>query len=439
MRVRGQRAERRLVASSVILVLLGVLACKRTERGPGGTTSSGAAPTGTTPPSAALIATATDAASAPRVEHDYEAELPADLRAPAPWGNDVRKATCGPRKDCRVLRERPAGSVSGADLVVVSVVVEPGDADASVEEDAMAMEVREHWVLGKKGSTLAFRARIAQEWVDPKTPLDDTLSIDKGTLTTKIVAWPTSAWQSWPERTFRLWPPALLALQEMPHHRGGLPVSGSTRVDFVAGSGHADFHCEAREGKYLPIPSVAAASGLDPSRGLGRCAADVDGTADHGWMASGTADAKSASMRLAKLGDALWIEVHDDDWTPEDALELSTDRPAGFMGCLDEELHAPSVHTIDPTGVVRSKGGGAPLVVRRARAEGDVRVFEIRAKDLNGIAVLFHDRDGARPARTIATVPPTSKELGDFAWPADVACADMADGPALVPMIAPRP
>lgn len=356
---------------------------------------------------------------------DAEAELPAELRDAPPFGNSVKRATCGTRTSCKVMREKPAGKdASGRALSVV--VLELYETDG--------MSAREYWGLVRDRGKLVARARIAQESVGLSYSAEQTLKVAANQLTTWYDWWPTSNWQSYPVRTFQLWPPRMIGFSDTPHHRGGEAVSGANDLKLADGSGQGWYLCDGRRGDYAPIPAAKLADGLDPAKGLGRCAVRVDGSKRHGFMLAGAPEPSSGHLLVAKL-DALYVELHDDRWTPGDAIEVHVGRPAGFMQCFDELVPAV-VHVIAGDGTTTSPAGAARPKVDRVRDADGVRVFRIdELPTLTGITVVQRDDDGdGRPMRRIATSPlEASQELGDVVHTGAV-CAKTEDGPALLPL-----
>lgn len=351
---------------------------------------------------------------------DGESSLPEELRDAPPFGNDPKRAACGKRPACTVMREKPAGKdAAGRSLSVV--VVRLAEIDG--------MSPREYWTLVRREGAIVARARIASEFAGASYSAEKTIGIGQNELTTWLDWWPTSNWQSYPDRTFQLWPPQLIRFSDRPHHRGGLPVGGQDALDFRAGSGSGSYSCDARKATFVPIPASKLAPGLDPANGLGACAVRVDGTEAHGFMLAGEPDRASAKFLIAKL-DALYIEVHDDRWTRGDALEIHVGRPAGFMQCFDPLVPAV-MHVVElEAGAVTPKG----IEAERISSGPGARVFRITGLPFSGVAVVLRDDDGAgRPVRRVGTAPlHTSPELGEVTH-TQAACAKTAEGPALVP------
>jgi len=152
-------------------------------------------------------------------------------------------------------------------------------------------------------------------------------------------------------------------------------------------------------------------------------------------MVRGAADRASGFFRVAEFygekmdAGVLLVEAHDDNFTSGDAIEIRTGRPAGFMAC-DDPLTTPNVYTIDSSGHVSPSG----FAVELARSDRNVRLFRIGG-GLASVSIAQIDDDGLTAKRTIATTPATSKELGSFSSIKDVACADTAGGPALIPVL----
>lgn len=359
---------------------------------------------------------------------DGEAVLPEELRDTPPFGGSVQRATCGKRAGCKVMREKAAGKDAlGRALSVV--VLELYEMDG--------MSTREYWALVRDRGALVARARIAQESVGSSYSALQTLRITPNALTTWYDWWPTSNWQSYPWRTFQLWPPRMIGFSDTPHHRGGEAVSGANDLQLTDASGQGWYLCDGRRGDYAPIPEAKLAEGLDPAKGLGRCSVRVDGSKRHGWMLAGASEPSSGHFLVAKL-DALYVEVHDDRWTPGDAIELHVGRPAGFMQCFDE-LAAAVVHVVAGDGKTTAPAGAPRVKVERLSDGDGVRVFRIDdLPTLTGITVVQRDDDDdGRPLRRIATSPlGTSPELGDVVHTGAV-CAKTEDGPALVPFFEP--
>jgi hypothetical protein len=266
--------------------------------------------------------------------------------------------------------------------------------------------------------------------------LDETLQVRSNELTTSITEWPTSTWQSWPSRTFRLFPPTFLELSETPQHLFDPDVMGLTNLSTKLEGGDGSYHCGARKGLFMPIPRVPAMKGFTVTSSLGECGTVLDGTASHGYMVQGIPLRSSGYVRLGMIeGQALTLEWHDDAFTVGDAIELRTGRPAGFMACNDE---VTAVHTsrIDADGNVEA--GTNPVTVKLVTKDPTLRVLAVSfAKDyLGGISIAQIDDDGTGPARKFATTPlTTSKELGDFTYVSDVACADTSKGPKIAPLV----
>jgi len=375
--------------------------------------------------SAEVAAVDAPAASPPVVEKvwDGEALLPEELRDTAPFGNDIKRATCGKRTDCSVMREKAAGKDALGNALSV-VILRLGDLDG--------MSTREYWTIVRRDRVIIARARIATEYVTASYSAETTLTVKPNALTTWHDWWPTSNWQSYPWRTYQLWPPRMIAFSDRPHHRGGAAATGDDKLDFKEGTGDGSYVCDSRSASFLPIPASTLDSGLDPAKGLGTCAVRVDGKKGHGFMLAGVADRRSGELLVAKLG-ALYVEVHDDRWTKDDAIEIHVGRPAGFMQCFDPLV--PSVmHVVTMDARVATPGDAEALKVERIRDEGGVRVFRIDNLPSSGITVVQRDDDGdGSPPRRIGTSPlDLSPELGDVSY-TRAACAKTQEGPALVP------
>ncbi|MFI5296788.1 MAG: hypothetical protein ACHREM_01710 [Polyangiales bacterium] len=371
--------------------------------------------------------------------------LPPELVDAPPFGDDVKRAACGKREQCKVLREKSAGvDGSGAKLSVISVRAYLGP-----DED---METREHWVIGRRGSHIAFRRRMVTEWVAISSRLDDTARVGPNRLEAAVLAWPTSNWQSWPHRTFQLSPPRVLSESSTPLHRDpDFGVFGRVEQSFVDSSGDASFHCSDRHGEYTPIPEGNFARHLNLSKGLGQCAVTVDGSAHHGWMVSGVSDPKSGFMRAVVITafgetngydpdappDRLVVEVHDDRWTAGDRLEISRGRQSGFMGC-NEETKPTVVYQVGFDGKLSAPAGATSVSNVRVEETDDVRLvsMDLPNKYLEGLTIALRDDDGDGAVRVIATSPMrTSVELGNLEDVQDVACAATPEGLAWAPKL----
>lgn len=354
---------------------------------------------------------------------DGEVTLPEDLRDTPPFGNDVKRATCGKRGDCSVMREKSAGKTASGESLSVAIL-------RLWEVDGMSN--REYWALVRRAGVMVARARIATEYVTASYSAERTLRVGPNTLTTWHDWWPTSNWQSYPRRTFQLWPPRLVAFEDTPHHRGEAAAFGTDKLDFTAGTADGSYACDARSATFAPIPVAKLDPGLDPAKGLGACAARIDGTTGHGFTLAGTADPKDGQFLVAMF-DALYVEVHDDHWTEGDALEIHVGRPAGFMQCFDPLV--PSImHVIHTDGRADTPADADALQVERLRDDGDTRLFRIDGLPLTGLTVVQRDADGGgRPVRRIGTSPlHLSPELGDVMY-TTATCAKTDGGASLVP------
>lgn len=353
---------------------------------------------------------------------DSETELPEVMRDTPPFGNDVRRATCGKRTSCKVLAEKPAGT-DGSGTAISVVVLELPPAD---------MDLHEYWALARKGGAITGRARLAQEYVTTAF-LANAFSVKPNELSTSLRWWPTSNWQTFPTRTFQVWPPRMIAYADTPHHRGGAPVWGSRTVGFLDGSGSGHFACGGgRRNQFLPIPSARLSPWLDPSKGLGQCAVVADGSPNHGFVTGGKPDRANGYFRVALL-DALYIEVHDDQFTAGDRLEVRTGRPVGFMEC-DGELAPAVAHTITMDGKVVSSNDAGVRSVMQVGSGTDTRTYRIDYASSGGLTVILHDHDTGSAPRVISTSPLDSIELGEVMG-TEALCAKTSDGPALVPTL----
>jgi hypothetical protein len=376
-------------------------------------------------------------------EFTLEDRLPKELADSPPFGNDNRRAVCGTtvKGTCEIIQTKSAGTDAlGRNLLVVTVRTSEPDKDAgpTTMPDENLIQ-REHWVLGTKNGVLVFRARIASEMAHVDDAIESTLTVGSNELeTTQGDIWPSS-WDPHATRTFQLSPPRLTMFSNSTYNSFGAEGIDDERVDFRTGASEGSATCgPRREAKFFSIPGIHHDAALDPARGMGTCAGDVDGTKDHGFMKKGNPDKASGFFRAAYLGtsssDALYVEVHDDRFTNGDRLEFRVGSALGAMRC--DMPGKVQTFTIDGAGRISPLG---LVVARRIRDEANVRTFEITIPkndagidEYEGVAIdMIDDDDGA--TRTISTIPAKQPTLGLVASVQEVECADTPDGPMVIP------
>ena len=386
---------------------------------------------------AATSASASPADAAVSVEMTIESQLPKELVDTAPFGNDDQRAVCGRTitGTCHILQEKSAGKDAyGRDLVVVTVRTrEPFDSGLGTWEPDDGVEEREHWVIARKDGNIVFRAPIAPELARLDVDVGASLAIRTNEIQLDKADVAPSSWNWTPSFTYRLSPPTLLVFSDtMLNSNPEVFAINGSRLDLRDGSGEGSFHCPTRGGNFFPVPTLMKQ--IDPARGLGTCAGDVDGSAQHGYMLHGATNKPSGWFRVAYFGTFI-VEVHDDKFTSGDRLEVRLGRGASGMGC---DLPPPDVVRkirIDGAGVVSRPG---LIEAKRIRDDGNVRTFELRFAnprnfDLwSGFAIDMVDDDGAE-VRTLSTAG-IGPELGSAAQLDFVACVDGPAGPTAVPL-----
>lgn len=328
------------------------------------------------PPTSA--STTADASRGP--EDTIESLLPTELVDVPPYGNDDKRAVCGktPRGTCDILQTQRAGTDAlGRELSVVTVRTSTND------DPDDRIEVRDHWVIGRKDGNIVFRAPIVSEMAETSTPVGDSLKVTPNQIVLDVADVAPSSW-NW-------------------------------------------------IGSFFPIVSLNRRD-ASPAHGLGTCAGDVDGTPRHGYAVQGAADRPSGWFRVGRWGDSIFVEVHDDTFTDGDHLELRLGRSVNGMACDFDDVVTEKI-TIDGAGGTSQK----TISAKRLRADANVRTFEIVAQNpkafdaLVGVALDMVDDDGAT-VRRLSTAP-LGPELGAFVSIAGVSCVPGGDGPVAVPLV----
>lgn len=364
--------------------------------------------------------------------------LPHELADAPPFGDSSVRAACGKRPKCKLLREKSAGvDTSGMELTVASVAADAYDTYHSTER-------REHWVLGRRSGHIVHRAFVAWEAVVEGQAVDETVTISTNHLRISMRWWPTSTWQSYPTREYRLSPLQLLRFDDIPQHVGDLDVVGTDSLDFLAGKAFGRYRCATRSADFQPLPAYSRP--FDGRKGLGACGMRVDGTPGHGYVLEGKPDPASGWLKAAHFGSTLVVEVFDDTWTADDALEIHTGRSAGFMGCMDEAPKAARQYIVHPDGRVDGPAGAPAMAATVDAPSGNTRIFAIQLTSEPGITLVHRDADGAGKPRRIGTSPlGKNAEIGDLVSVGGggsreaTACVATPDGPIVVPTFADPP
>lgn len=390
----------------------------------------------------APVARVTSDAGAPAVDAGAaraltpEDLLPAALADAPPFGGDPKRAVCGkaPAHPCAILQDKAAGKDAlGRELRVVTArTSEPYDADF----DQGKLAPREHWLLTMDRGAIVARAFLAAEVQRTAEPVDRTLTVKPNEVTSAPADVAPSSWNGAPTRTLSLSPLQLVAASDAQYNSNPAMIGGQdARLDLRDGSGEGSFHCETRDGAFLPIPSLRAIGGFGPEGGLGACAGVVDGARKHGFMKAGMADRVSGWFAASRLDGTLYVEVHDDRFTTGDRLEVRLGRPTGGMACMLDATPA-RVFAVDLGAPITS---APPLTARRVRDEPGVRTFAIDVgkgkNDLDpalGFALDFIDVDPGA-SRTISTTT-AGPELGAILDLDDVGCGRTAAGPVALPL-----
>ena len=181
---------------------------------------------------------------------------------------------------------------------------------------------------------------------------------------------------------------------------------------------------------------------------LGACAAEIDGTGQHGYVTFGpTADHAAASVRAVLSDhDELFVEVHDAHpsgasgrWVADDHLEIWTATVTGGFDnqCIPTKEPPPKQWGIRLADGKVFAGYGSPkpaelTIERAAKDDGLVRFRIGLPHEYQGITVAYSDGDGHKQQRLFATsiakkgVPETVGAAFDIK--ADQAVCEVRDG-----------
>ena len=181
---------------------------------------------------------------------------------------------------------------------------------------------------------------------------------------------------------------------------------------------------------------------------LGACAAEIDGTGQHGYVTFGsTADHAAAWVRAVLSDhDELFVEVHDAHpsgasgrWVADDHLEIWTATVSGGFDnqCIPTKEPPPKQWGIRLADGKVFAGYGSPkpaelTVERAAKDDGLVRFRIGLPHEYQGITVAYSDGDGRKQQRLFATsiarkgVPETVGAAFDIK--ADQAVCEVKDG-----------
>jgi hypothetical protein len=361
-----------------------------------------------------------------------------------PQRAELRALLCPRDAKCCFEEARHAGiDRHGRNLTLVSVrpctweegAAGEGALDLSEEESSAYCE--DHWLVAKAAGGKPDTRWLGQDCTNDRTEVSTSIDLRTRTFSHGVRSLFSNE-QSARSVTVNLDSAGVVRLdsgvQSMTHRRDfswnfeGFTGAVELALDYCSAEQRAsataarDQDAPSVEVSAVAVPRVvlprAFLEGGWRSRGLGRCAARIDG-AERGFTLQGkTEGAREPYLRVVlSLADDLFVEVEDEDLVLLDEssqrggrLEVWTAAPAR---CIDTAATSPLQHwtirVIDGQ-VLAPHGRPAPVpTVEIARAARGVRLRvglgALRVKT-DRLTIAYADTDGlGRPARVIATSP----------------------------------
>jgi hypothetical protein len=386
-----------------------------------------------------------------------------DLEDEPPYGNDVHRAVCGKRVDCRVIRNVPAGTASdGRARELITVATFAANAAVTADPDRNYDDATlEHWLLWRKAGSLVARQWLVHDFEYSYSSVEDEPA--KGVTLLPNVFRYTERWRGLSRFTGIHTSDIDLSTMHVIRTEG-------ISFDRIDGETHSSYehdyaNLRLRERYYVPncavppvrdpktdevtvvrptaftvewdaVPLVPGAHGVSDADSIDACSPSFDGV-HAGFVRSGAAAPTDASFHALLVDDALVIDVTDDVLTSADALEVWTARDAdhGLLRC------EPPATPLEPaagtsielaSGATRSLAGKMLTGVRVSRSAEHLRVtvplsvqHDTYGEQWPALALMFRDSDdGKTVEREITTTKGFRRrlvELGDY--PPSIGCA----------------
>jgi hypothetical protein len=361
-----------------------------------------------------------------------EASAPIFDAAP-PGGTDLRGVVCRGRNPCRVVKEVLAGT---GPRVLVTVALSDADPDAG-DEDVPCARV-ESWLVGKQGPLYVREQLLVEECTrKPAADWPSELKVNGDVVRYELDGQDVpSTWVGMTWAEIGLAPPRLIAdgasywnrMQRCPQEtvtRREAGFSENVAWRMAARCSDDSESCTA-EGAlaYLAVPRVKLPAAYEGggwrSTELGSCAAAIDGSKDHGFVAFGkTGGPADASMRVVlSEGRVLYIDLRDDrftsseQWAKADHLEIwGGSSAATYMDGCDAPADKPTqwgIAVADAAVFVGSRGTHERPLPTAERAEsGGVVHLRVQlppvapADPLEALTVAYSDSDDGKAQKSI--------------------------------------
>lgn len=376
-----------------------------------------------------------------------------------PFGNDVHRAVCGKRGDCRVLKITPAGVTADArtrELVTVAPFPVDAAAKATPERNYDDATV-EHWMLLRKGGVLVARQWLVHDFEYAYSAVEDEPLAGVRLLPTRFEY--TERWKGLSRFTGTYTTEIDLDRLVVTRFSGlsydrleGGEVSMRFDVDYDSlrlRRTHFEPNCAigavtdpktgevvrprpaAFEVQWDAVPRLTRVHAITATEPLDACAPNYDGS-HAGFLRVGKADAFDASFRAVLVDDSLLVDVIDDTVVDRDVLEVWTAKRSGHYGLRCEPPYEPLTPAVGTeivlaTGATRSLAGPIAPGIRVTRAGDRVRVLvpldvahDTYSDDWPALAIVLRDSDdNVTHERVITTTKGFANRLVDLGEPGE--------------------
>lgn len=380
-----------------------------------------------------------------------------------PYGNDVHRAVCGKRADCRVIRNVPAGTASdGRVRELVTVAPFAANAGFMADPDRNYDDATlEHWMLWRRAGSIVERQWLVHDFDYSYSSVEGEPA--KGiTLSANAFRY-TERWRGLSRFTGLHSSEIDLSTMHVVRTDGISfdQLEGETQSkyehDYVSLRLRHQYlvpNCavppvrDAKTGditvvrptaftvEWDAVPLVPGAEGLSAADSIDACSPSFDGV-HAGFVRSGAAAPADASFHALLVDDAIVIDVTDDALTAADALEVWTapDADHGLLRCEPPAtpLEPAAGTNIDlATGATRSLAGKMLAGIRVSRSGEHVRVtvplpveHDTHGQRWPALALVLRDSDdGKTIEREITTTKGFRRKLVELAdYPPSIGCA----------------